>query len=96
MSKFEEVDMDIQDRMFGDNPGYKEMRILEEFKRYAYAASHCYADDSCREWGEARQHKNKALEIFDAHPELEEEFRDIGFKQLWSLNTERPKEANDE
>lgn len=64
--------------------------ILIKFKRHASSASFHYADDSCKEWGLAKQDKNDALKIFDENPELQNEMREIAKDELWSLSNERP------
>lgn len=64
--------------------------ILIKFKCHASSASFHYADDSCKEWGLAKQDKNDALKIFDENPELQNEMREIAKDELWSLSNERP------
>ena len=65
--------------------------VVKEFKRLANLASFHYADDSCKEWGQAAERKNEALAIFDAHPELETELRHAAIGELWNLEGHRPK-----
>lgn len=65
--------------------------IIEQFNLAGRKASYHYADDSCREWGLARKREEEALAIFDAHPELQEEMREVALGFLWSLNRWRPK-----
>ena len=65
---------------------------LIKFKRHSSRASYHYADDTCKEWGLAKQDKDDALKIFDANPEMQEEMRDIAKDELWSLLKERPKQ----
>ena len=64
--------------------------LIEEFIELGNTASYHFADDTYSgEWllGFAAQHK--ALAIFDAHPELQDEMRKRQ-KFLWRLNSERP------
>ena len=63
---------------------------LIKFKKRARQASFHYADDSCREWGLAKQDKDSALKLFDDNPELQDEMREIAKDELWSLSSERP------
>ena len=64
------------------------MNALEEFTKHSNSASYHYADDSGKEWNLADTAKRKALEIFDANPELHDEIRKV--VSLWSLNMARP------
>lgn len=64
--------------------------ILEKFAKHARAASYHYADDSCKEWGLAKQQLDAALQLFDGHPELQAEMREAAKDELWSLSMERP------
>lgn len=65
--------------------------ILQDFKQLGETASYHYADDSTKEWDLASRAEQKALEIFDNHPDLEEKFREIALGFLWSLSMKRPK-----
>ena len=56
---------------------------IDEFKRLCYKASYHFADDSGKEWGLAYKAKSEALEIFDAHPDLQAEMREIAKWFLW-------------
>lgn len=58
---------------------------IEEFKKYANAASFHYADDSCKEWDEASRCENKAMQIYYANPEHQKEMASIGKSQLWGM-----------
>lgn len=58
--------------------------IMQQFKKHARACSFHYADDSCGEWGLAREEKAKALELFDTHPHLHETMREEMKKELWA------------
>lgn len=52
--------------------------LIEEFRRAVSSASYHHADDSTREWGQARVHENRAKEIFaGADDELKAELREI-------------------
>jgi len=64
--------------------------ILIKFKRHASRASYHYADDSCKEWGLAKQDKDAALKIFDDNPAMQSEMRLIAKDELWSLSAARP------
>lgn len=57
---------------------------IELFKKHATAASFHYADDSCGEWGAARASENKAMQIYHANPEHQQEMNKIGRSQLWA------------
>ena len=61
----------------------KDEAVLHAFRKHARACSCHYADDSGKEWGLAREEKQKALELFDTHPHLESEMRAIMRKELW-------------
>lgn len=63
--------------------------ILTEFNELGRLASFHYADDSGREWTQADAAKRQALALFDAHPELQAEMREIAKPFLWSLGMER-------
>lgn len=63
---------------------------VDEFKRAGMDASYHYADDSTKEWGLARKAEREALRLFDAHPEHQDEMREVAKGFLWSLNIERP------
>jgi len=66
--------------------------ILIKFKQHASRASYHYADDSCKEWGSAKQEKDAALKLFDDNPSMQNEMRGMASGELWSLNKERPLE----
>ena len=63
---------------------------IKDFKDLGLTASYHYADDSGKEWGLGRKAQDKALEIFDANPDLQEVMRGIATGFLWSLNMRRP------
>ena len=63
--------------------------ILNQFDHAGRQASYHYADDSTREWKQGDDWKKKALDIYDAHPELHLRMRVIAHGFLWSLETER-------
>ena len=64
--------------------------IIKQFVNHASNASYHFADDSTKEWQDGYREQQKALEIFDAHPELEQELRQACKEQIWSLNQYRP------
>lgn len=64
--------------------------VLTEFKRLGAKASFHYADDSCKEWDLAYGAEREALRLYDEHPELEDEMREIAGGFLWSLEWKRP------
>lgn len=64
--------------------------VIEIFKTLGDKASYHYADDSTMEWGQAREFKQLALNLFDACPEYHNEMREIANGFLWSLKNERP------
>ena len=64
--------------------------LLAQFRKGGSTASYHFADDTASEWGLGSKHEKEALRIFDNHPELEEELREIAKGFLWSLNMKRP------
>jgi len=68
----------------------KETETLIEFQRHASRASYHYADDSCKEWGLAKQEKDAAIKLFDDNPSMQNEMREMASGELWSLSSERP------
>lgn len=64
--------------------------IVALFKAYGLAASFHYADDSGHEWAAGRQAQDDAENLFDHHPELEQQFREEAKGFLWSLALSRP------
>lgn len=64
--------------------------VIAEFKRLGDKASFHYADDSTKEWHLADKAKVEALAIFDAHPELHEQMREVARSFLWLLSVSRP------
>ena len=58
---------------------------LEEFKSLGNSASFHYADDSCKEWPQARTQEAKALALFRDNPHLQDDMREIAKGFLWSL-----------
>ncbi len=66
------------------------MTTLTEFDRLGRSASFHYADDTASgEWRLGDIDKLAALALFDAHPELQGEMREIAGHFLWSLSLER-------
>ena len=65
--------------------------ILSKFKHHGLTASYYFADDTASgEWRNGYGEQRKALELFDAHPDLHAEMREIAKNFLWSLSSERP------
>jgi hypothetical protein len=62
---------------------------VQEFKEYAVRASFHYADDTCEEWGQAKDCENKAMDIYHAHPECQDAMNLIGKEQLWASDFKR-------
>jgi len=58
------------------------IEIIEDFRKNASSASYHYADDSCREWGHAKECVRKCRELLHNHPEHREEFLEIAKTQL--------------
>jgi hypothetical protein len=67
------------------------MSARERFKELGEKASHHFADESGKEWGLGFAAERAAIRIFDAHPELEDDFRKIASEFLWNLAERRPK-----
>lgn len=65
-------------------------QALIEFNRHGQNASFHYDDDSNKEWHIGDEEKRIALEVFDAFPALQAEFRKIARNFSWSLELERP------
>lgn len=59
--------------------------LVEKFKTLAGQASFHYADDSCKEWGQARECEYECRYLWERHPELRKEFEKIMAKQLWVM-----------
>ena len=66
--------------------------LIEEFIELGNTASYHFADDTCDEWDLGYSAQRKALAIFDAHPELQDEMRKRQ-KFLWTLELSRPKKG---
>ncbi|MCK5016870.1 MAG: hypothetical protein KAS32_07335 [Candidatus Peribacteraceae bacterium] len=64
--------------------------VQDEFRSLGFTASRHYADDAGKEWAQGDEYKNKAVKLFDEHPELESELREIAKEFLWSINVYRP------
>lgn len=60
--------------------------ILEQFKKHGMDASYHFADDTCKEWAFAYIEKEKALTLFNDHPELQPEMIEIAKSFLWTLD----------
>lgn len=59
------------------------------FKKLGDDASYHYADDSTREWRKATRLVHEALEVFDAHPELQPKMRKVARGFLWHYEFQR-------
>lgn len=64
---------------------------LEQFKKHGMSASYHFADDSGSEWNHGNREKSLALELFDAHPDLQTAMREIAKGFLWTLSSDRPR-----
>ena len=67
------------------------MTALEEFKKLGQQASYHYAADRGNEWRLGTPLEAEAVALFDAHPELHAEMREVAKGFLWSLELRRPK-----
>ncbi len=64
--------------------------ILEEFKTLGMKASFHYADDTASgEWRLGVFEESAAVQLFDDHPNLQNQMREIAKGFLWSLDGER-------
>ena len=70
------------------------MSALEKFKQLGHQASYHYAADRTSEWRLGTPLERSAIAMFDAHPELHDEMRDIAKGFLWSLAQRRPEQEN--
>ena len=61
--------------------------IVNEFIHEGMTASYHYADDSGEEWQLGTVHRDRALALWKAHPELTPRFLEVGKKFLWSFST---------
>ena len=59
--------------------------ILDEFKKKASSASYHYADDSCKEWGQAKSCVRICRDILKNYPEYRADLIKIANKQLCAL-----------
>jgi hypothetical protein len=59
--------------------------LLEKFREDGMQASFHYADDSCKEWGNANRLERECLKVFDNNPELQDEMRVIAESFIWKL-----------
>lgn len=64
----------------------RDSRILNAFRLHGYNASYYYADDTGGDWQLGQAEEEKALEIYDLHPELQTEFHRAARDFLWSLD----------
>ena len=60
--------------------------ILKAFEQHGLQASVHYADDSTKEWAAGDAEKQKAIDLWKAHPELTEEMLKISQRFLWSFS----------
>lgn len=63
------------------------MNKLELFQKLGMDASYHFADDSGSEWSLGYQQQRRALDLYESHPELQEEMRDIAKSFLWTLDS---------
>jgi hypothetical protein len=68
---------------------------LNQFAHHGMLASYHYADDSAKEWGMAVEEVSKAMQLYQAHPELREAMRATAENFLWALDFKRKAEAID-
>ncbi len=69
--------------------------ILKSFKEAGIDASYHWADDTCKEWPQARAMQNKAMDIYWDHPRLQPEMREIAKGFIWTYDFEKlTKEQN--
>ena len=64
--------------------------VLKEFESLGQKASFHFADDSGAEWYLGDKAEKDALELFDEHPDLQNQMREIARGFLWSLRLVRP------
>lgn len=62
--------------------------VIKQFRDFGNRASYHYADDSGSEWDLAKAEKEKALSIYRANPELQEEMKKVAAGFLWPLAME--------
>ena len=67
------------------------MNVLDKFTQLGQQASYHYAADRTSEWRLGGPLEREAIELFDAHPELHAEMREVAKGFLWSLELRRPK-----
>lgn len=60
--------------------------IVSEFAHEGMTASYHYADDSGKEWSLGSLHRDRAIAIWRAHPELTTRFLEVGRNFLWSFS----------
>ena len=60
------------------------MTIIEQFLKLGRDASYHYADDSGAEWDRGGSFKKQAMDLYDAHPDLQDEMLEKA-DFLWSL-----------
>ena len=70
------------------------MSALEKFKQLGHQASYHYAAGRTSEWRLGTPLEREAIAMFDQHPELHAEMRDIAKGFLWSLEMRRPEQEN--
>lgn len=62
--------------------------LIERFKELGKRASVHLADDTTLEWDHGYKERDKAMEIYNAHPELHDEMKEAAKHFLWSLEDE--------
>lgn len=66
--------------------------ILKEFEKLGLDASTHYASENVKEWRNGKPLEDKALQLFDDNPDLQDDMRQIALKFLWPLGLRRPRE----
>ena len=58
---------------------------IEEFDTLGRQASFHYADDRGKEWSQAKTLEAQARALFDQHPDLQKQMRELARGFLWTL-----------
>jgi hypothetical protein len=69
---------------------------LEQFKSLGMSASFHYADDSCREWGQAKIEELEAMQLYFRNPDLRPQMKEISKGFLWAYSAEKAMKEIDE
>jgi len=70
------------------------MNVLDKFTQLGQQASYHYAADRTSEWRLGTPLEAEAVALFDAHPELQAQMREIAKGFLWPLALRRPEKEN--